>query len=77
MGISREMLMCEDMTCTDVARRHDLARRHATVLPSNSYYIVVASIFLISTASCKESSIFRLFSAILAEVTRPSNPTSA
>ena len=25
----------------------------ATVLPSNSYYIVVASIFLISAASCK------------------------
>ena len=40
MGISTETLVCEDMTsCTD--------------LPSNSYYIVVASIFLISAASCK------------------------
>ena len=56
----------------------------ATVLYSNSYYTVVASIFLISAASCKAicrvascSQNFRLFSAILAKVTHPSNATHA
>ena len=55
MGISTEMLVCEDMTpCTDLACHHVVRLLHsATVLPSNSYYIVVASIFLISAASCK------------------------
>ena len=50
MGISTEMLVCEDMTsCTDLARRH-VVDEIATVLYSNSYYTVVASIFLISAA---------------------------
>ena len=75
MGILTETLVCEDMTsCTDLARCH-VVDEIATVLPSNSYYTVVASIFLISVASCKPicgvASIrnFRLFSAILAKVT--------
>ena len=51
MGISTEMLICEDMTSyTDLARRHVVDE---TVLCSNGYYTVVASIFLVSTASCK------------------------
>ena len=48
--------MCEDMTsCTDLARCHvvDGPLDSATVLYSNSYYTVVASIFLVSAASCK------------------------
>ena len=56
MGILTEMLMCEDMTsCTDLVRRHvvDRSLHSATVLHSNSYYTVVASIFLVSAASCK------------------------
>ena len=55
MGISTEMLVCEDMTsCTDLARRH-VVNEITTVLYSNSYvyYTVVASIFLVSAASCK------------------------
>ena len=53
MGISTETLVCEDMTsCTDLAR-HNVVNEIATVLPSNCYYTVVASIFLVSTASCK------------------------
>ena len=45
--------MCEDMTsCTDLARRH-VVDEIATVLYSNNYYTVVASIFLVSAASCK------------------------
>ena len=54
-----------------------------TVLCSNSYYMVVASIFLVSAASCKaicEVTSFRTSdysSAILAKVTRPSNATRA
>ena len=53
MGISTETLVCEDMTsCTDLARRH-VVNEITTVLPSNSYYTVIASIFLISAASCK------------------------
>ena len=63
MGISTEMLMCEDMTsCTDLACRHVVDEigtvGHCSVtathsLCSNSYYTVVASIFLVSTGSCK------------------------
>ena len=46
----------------------------AAILPSNSYYMVVASIFLVSTVSVKQymgsiSQNFRQFSAILAKVT--------
>ena len=53
MGISTEMLVCEDMTsCTDLARCH-IVDEITTVLYSNSYYTVLASIFLVSTASCK------------------------
>ena len=52
MGISTEMLVCEDMTsCTDLARHHvvdEIAR-----FCHRSDYTVVASIFLVSTASCK------------------------
>ena len=91
MGTLTEMLMCEDMTsCTDLARRHVVrglwmrSLHSATVLYSNCYYTVVASIFLVSAASCKAISgvvcicqNFRLFSAILAKVTRPSNATHA
>ena len=59
MGISTETLVCEDMTsCTDLARRHvvdEIATIcHCSVYGcSNSYYTVVASIVLISAASCK------------------------
>ena len=55
MGILTETLVCEDMTlCTDLAHRHVVDEIHsATVLYSNSYYTVVASIFLVSAASCK------------------------
>ena len=57
MGILTEMLVCEDMTsCTDFARRHvvdEIATFCHCFLPSNSYYTVVASIFLVSAASCK------------------------
>ena len=53
MGISTEALVCEDMTlCTDLARCH-VVDEITTVLYSNSYYTVVASIFLVSAASCK------------------------
>ena len=46
--------MCEDMTsCTDLARLSMRLLHSATVLPINSYYTVVARIFLISAASCK------------------------
>ena len=86
MGISTETLVCEDVTsCTDLARCHVV--NEITVLNSNSYHTVVATIFLVSTASCKaicrvasvrtsDYSPF-LFSAILAKVTRPSNATRA
>ena len=56
MGILTEMLMCEDMTSyTDltIAMLSMRLLNSATVLYSNSYYTVVASIFLVSTASCK------------------------
>ena len=44
MGISIEMLVCEDMTlCTDLARCHAGSLYSATVLHKNSYYTVVAS----------------------------------
>ena len=47
--MSTEMLMCEDMTlCTDLAQCH-VVDESATVLCSNG----VASIFLVSAASCK------------------------
>ena len=49
MRILIEMLVCENMTlCTDLARCHVSMRslHSATVLYSNSYYTVVASIFL-------------------------------
>ena len=53
MGISTETLVCEDMTsCTDLACRH-VVDEITTVLYSNSYYTVVASIFLVSAASYK------------------------
>ena len=52
----------------------------ATVLYSNSYYIVAASIFLVSAASCK--AICRVASVRTSDysqpkVTRPSNTTRA
>ena len=56
MGISTEMLVCEDMmSCTDLAHRQLSMRSldSTTVLYSNSYYTIVASIFLVSAASCK------------------------
>ena len=57
MGISTEMLVCEDMTsCTDLARRHvvdEIATFCRCSAYSNSYYIVVASIFVVSAASYK------------------------
>ena len=53
MGISAEMLMCEDMTSLPVAMLSMRLLQSATVLYSNSYYTVVASIFLVSAASCK------------------------
>ena len=84
MGISTEMLVCEDMTsCTDLARRH-VVNDSATVLDSNSYYTVVASIFLVSATSCK--AICRVSSVRtsdysqpfwLKKVTCPSNATHA
>ena len=53
MGILTETVVCEDMTsCIELAHCH-VVDEIATVLPSNSYYTVVASIFLISAASCK------------------------
>ena len=77
MGISIEMLVYEDKTsCT---HRH-VVLSSATVLYSNSYYTVLASIFLVSTASCKaicRMASIRLFSAILTKVTHPSNATRA
>ena len=53
MGISTEMLVCEDMTSFPVAMLSMRSLHSATVLHSNSYYTVVASIFLVSAASCK------------------------
>ena len=53
MGISTEMLVCEDMTLLPVAMLSMISLHSATVLYSNSYYTVVASIFLASAASCK------------------------
>ena len=48
MGILTETLVCEDMTlCTDLARRH-VVDEIATVLYSNSYYTVLASIFTLA-----------------------------
>ena len=82
MGILTEMLVCENMTsCTDLVHRH-VVNQIAILLYSNSYNTVVASIFLVNTASCKAiwSSIsqnFRQFSAILAKVTCPFNATHA
>ena len=52
-GISIEMFMLEDMTSyIDLAHCH-VVNHSATVLHSNSYYTVVASIFLVHTAFCK------------------------
>ena len=56
MGISTEMLVYEDMTlCTDLpVSKLSIGLLHsAAVLHSSSYYTVVASIFLVSAASCK------------------------
>ena len=47
MGILTEMLMYEDMTCTDLACHH-VIEQIATVLPSNCYYTVVTSIFTLA-----------------------------
>ena len=70
MGISTEMLVCEDMTLyTDLARRHVVDEISATVLHSNSYYTVVASIFLVSTVSCK--AICRVASVRTADYSQP------
>ena len=78
MGISTETLVCEDMTsCTDIAMLSMRLLHSATVLYSNSYYTVVASVFLISTASCKAlcRGVVSLHRSELdlAKVTRPSN----
>ena len=58
MRICGEMFVCEDMTsCTDRALPVTMLSMRsldsATVLYNNSYYTVVASIFLVSAASCK------------------------
>ena len=45
MGISTEMLVCEDMTSLPIAMR---SLHCAVIMPSNSCYTVVASIFLVS-----------------------------
>ena len=71
MGISTEILVCEDMTsCTDLAHCHvvDQIATLATVLPSNSYYTVVASIFFVS-ASCK--AIYRVASVRTSDYSQP------
>ena len=55
MGISTEMFMCEDMTSLLILPVAMLSMRSlhsSTALHTNSYYTVVASIFLVSTASC-------------------------
>ena len=56
MGILTETFECEDMTlCTDLACCHVVNEIttfcHCSY--SSSYYTVVASIFLVSAASCK------------------------
>ena len=51
MGISTEMLVCEDMiSCTDLARRHVVGEIATSChcLPNNSYYTIVASVFLVT-----------------------------
>ena len=55
MGISTEMKMtlCTDLACHHVVHWITNSLHCATVLPSNSYYTVVASIFLVSTDSSK------------------------
>ena len=51
MGISIEMLVCEDMTSsTDLACHHVV---NQVTIFCHSSYTVVASTFLVSTASCK------------------------
>ena len=49
MGISTGIFECEDMTsCTDLTRRHAVDE-----IATFCHYTVVASIFLVSAASCK------------------------
>ena len=77
MGILTEILVCEDMAlCTDLSRCHMHVVYQITTLCriATVYYTVVASIFLVSTASSKAicSQNLRLFSA---KWTHPSNAT--
>ena len=53
MGISTEMLVCEDILTLSIAMLLMRSLHSGTLLYSNSYYTVVVSIFSISTASCK------------------------
>ena len=53
MRICGGMFVCEDMTSLPAAMLLMRSLDSATVLYSNSYYTVVASIFLVSAASCK------------------------
>ena len=66
------MFVCEDMTlCTDlpVAMLSMRLLHSTTVLYSKSYYAVVASIFLVSAASCK--AICRVASVITSDYSQP------
>ena len=53
MEILTEMLMYEDVLTLPVAMLSTRSLHSATILCSYSYYTVITSIFLASTASCK------------------------
>ena len=61
MGISTETLVCEDMTsCTDLACCHVVGEIATSChcSPNNSYYTIVASVFLVSAeAICGVASV--------------------
>ena len=72
------MLVCEDVLTLPIAMLSMRSLQSATVLYSNSYYTVVASIFLVSTASNMCSSFgseLQIFSAVSSKVTHLSNAT--
>ena len=61
MGISTEMLMCEDMTlCTDLAHC-DVVDQIATVLHSSNYYIVVTmALILVKISEIRQKILIKI-----------------
>ena len=86
VGILSEMLVCEDMTsCTGLAHYHPVDQI-TTFCHCSAYYTVVASIFLVSAASCstihgiasvRSQDLLRLIFSHFACNDTPSNTTCA